>query len=112
MAHIGVLIPGALGHLNPASCLGRELQARGHRITVFQVLDLEHAVRRTGLEYQVIGEDQFPRGRYNGYIAQSGNSQRAGRSAVYDLVLCVQEPDALRGRPGPDSRARDRPVTG
>ena len=72
MAHIGVLIPGALGHLNPASCLGRELQARDHTVTVFQVLDLEDTVGRTGLEYQAIGEEQFPSGRYNDYIAHLG----------------------------------------
>lgn len=72
MAHIGLLIPGALGHLNPSSCLGRELQARGHRVTVFQVLDLEDAVRRTGLEYQAIGEEQFPPGRYNEHLAHLG----------------------------------------
>ena len=72
MAHIGVFIPGALGHLNPASCLGRELQARGHRVTVFQVLDLQDAVRRTGLEYRAIGEAQFPPGRYNHHLAHLG----------------------------------------
>lgn len=69
MAHIGVLVPGAVGHLNPASCLGREVQARGHRVTVFQVLDLEDAVRNAGLEYRAIGTEQFPRGRYNEGLA-------------------------------------------
>lgn len=104
MAHIGVLIPGALGHLNPASCLGRELQARGHRITVFQVLDLEHAVRRTGLEYQVIGEDQFPRGRYNGYIAHLGTLKglAALRYTIWffaykSRMLFAEGPGLIRG---------------
>jgi len=75
MAHIGVLVPGALGHLNPASCLGRELQARDHRVSVFQVLDLEDSVRRSGLEYQAIGEEQFPRGAYNDYLTRLGISR-------------------------------------
>jgi UDP:flavonoid glycosyltransferase YjiC (YdhE family) len=72
MAHIGVLVPGAVGHLNPASCLGRELQARDHRVSVFQVLDLEDLVRRSGLEYQPIGEEQFPLGAYNDYLTHLG----------------------------------------
>jgi zeaxanthin glucosyltransferase len=72
MAHIGVLVPGALGHLNPTSCLGRELQARGHRVTIFQVLDLEEKVRRTGLDFQPIGEPQFPRGAYNDLLTHLG----------------------------------------
>ena len=104
MAHIGVLIPGALGHLNPASCLGRELQARDHTVTVFQVLDLEDAVRRTGLEYQAIGEEQFPSGRYNDYIAHLGTLKGLATLrytiwffAFRSRMLFAQGPDLIRG---------------
>ena len=104
MAHIGVLIPGALGHLNPASCLGRELQARGHRVTVFQVLDLEDAVRGTGLEYRAIGEEQFPLGRYNDYLAHLGTLKglaalryTIGFFAFRSRMLFTDGPDLIRG---------------
>jgi zeaxanthin glucosyltransferase len=103
MAHIGVLIPGALGHLNPASCLGRELQARGHRVTVFQVLDLEDAVRRTGLVYQAIGQKQFPRGRYKHYLAHLGTLKGLAALrytirffAFRSRMLCAEAPDLIR----------------
>ncbi len=104
MAHIGVLIPGALGHLNPASCLGRELQARGHRVTVFQVLDLEDAVRGTGLEYRAIGEDQFPPGRYNDHLAHLGTLKGLAALrytieffAFKSRALFTDGPDLIRG---------------
>lgn len=104
MAHFGVLIPGALGHLNPASCLGRELQARGHRVTVFQVLDLQDAVCRTGLEYQAIGKDQFPRGSYNDYIAHLGTLKglaalryTIGFFAYRSRMLFAEGPNLIRG---------------
>jgi zeaxanthin glucosyltransferase len=103
MAHIGVLIPGALGHLNPASCLGRELQTRGHRVTIFQVLDLEDAVRRTGLEYRAIGEEQFPRGRYNEYLLHLGTLKglAALRYTIWffafkSRMLCAEAPHLIR----------------
>jgi zeaxanthin glucosyltransferase len=103
MAHIGLLIPGALGHLNPASCLGRELQARGHEVTVFQVLDLEDAVRRTGLVYQAIGEEEFPLGRYNDYLVQLGALKGLAALrftirffAFRSRMLCAEAPDLIR----------------
>lgn len=104
MAHLGVLIPGALGHLNPASCLGRELQARGHRVTIFQVLDLEDAVRRTGLEYEAIGEKQFPDGRYNDHLAHLGALKGLAALrytisffAFRSRMLLEEGPDLIRG---------------
>lgn len=103
MAHIGVLVPGALGHLNPASCLGREIQARGHRVTVFQVSDLEDTVRRTGLEYQAIGEKEFPPGRYNDHLAHLGTLKglAALRYTIWffafkSRMLFVEAPDLIR----------------
>ena len=32
--HLGMLCPELSGHLNPMTTLGRELQRRGHRVTV------------------------------------------------------------------------------
>jgi UDP:flavonoid glycosyltransferase YjiC (YdhE family) len=104
MAHIGVLIPGALGHLNPTSCLGRELQARGHRVTVFQVLDLEDSVRATGLEYRAIGQEQFPHGRYNDHLTYLGTLKglaalryTIGFFAFKSRMLLTEAPDLIRG---------------
>jgi zeaxanthin glucosyltransferase len=62
MSHIGVFSPAAPGHINPMSCLGRALQARGHRVTYFQIRDCEEKIRATGLNYAPIAEREFPRG--------------------------------------------------
>ena len=56
MKHIGIFSPPAPGHVNPMSCLGRELQYRGHRVTYFQLRDNEEAIRRTGLDFAPIAE--------------------------------------------------------
>ena len=41
MSRIGMFTPASPGHMNPMSCLGRELLARGHRVTYFQLRDCE-----------------------------------------------------------------------
>ncbi len=103
MAHIGVLIPGALGHLNPASCLGRELQTQGHKVTIFQIPDLEDAVRRTGLDYQIIGEQTFPPGSYNEHLARLGGLKGLAALrytiwffALRSRALFIEAPEAIR----------------
>jgi zeaxanthin glucosyltransferase len=103
MANIGVLIPGAPGHLNPASCLGRELQRQSHRVTIFQIPDLEDAVRRTGLKYQAIGEQTFPPGRYNEQLARLGTLEGLAALrytlsffALESQMLFVEAPEAIR----------------
>jgi zeaxanthin glucosyltransferase len=62
MSHIGIFSPAAPGHIYPMSCLGRTLQARGHRITYFHLADCEEAVRRAGLDFRLYGERDFPAG--------------------------------------------------
>jgi MGT family glycosyltransferase len=56
MTHFGIICPPYPGHLNPLSALGRELQGRGHRVTVLQISDLESKVRSEGLEFYPIGQ--------------------------------------------------------
>lgn len=63
MAHIGLLCPTAIGHLNSLLPLGCELQRRGHRVTVFQVADAKATVEAAGLSLHQIGAATFPKGR-------------------------------------------------
>lgn len=56
MTHFGVICPPYPGHLNPLSALGRELQQRGHQVTILQVSDLEPKVCSEGLEFYPIGQ--------------------------------------------------------
>jgi zeaxanthin glucosyltransferase len=103
MSHIGIFSPTAPGHINPMSCLGRALQARGHRVTYFQVRDLEQTVLKTGLEFKAFGEREFPVGSAAILYAELG--KRAGIAAmkyVIDwfrreaVVLMAEAPAALQ----------------
>src|SRR5262245_4539760 len=103
MAHIGIFSPPAPGHMNPMSCLGRALLARGHRVTYFQMLDCEETIRRHGLDYAPIAEREFPRGELPKVFADIGARDGLGalRSAVdwftrETLALFEDIPQALR----------------
>jgi MGT family glycosyltransferase len=62
MTHFGIICPPYPGHLNPLSALGRELQTRGHRVTILQISDLEAKVRSEGLEFYPIGQTTYQPG--------------------------------------------------
>lgn len=62
MTHFGIICPPYAGHLNPLSALGRSLQARGHRVTVLQIPDLEQKVRSEGVDFYPIGETTYKPG--------------------------------------------------
>jgi zeaxanthin glucosyltransferase len=62
MTHFGIICPPYPGHLNPLSALGRELQKRGHRVTILQISDLEAKIRLEGLEFCSIGETIYQPG--------------------------------------------------
>ena len=62
MTHFGIICPAAIGHLNPMCVLGRELQKRGHQVTLFGIPDVQPKVMRSGLDFWTIGESEFPKG--------------------------------------------------
>ncbi|HEY9845728.1 MAG TPA: hypothetical protein V6D03_05975, partial [Candidatus Caenarcaniphilales bacterium] len=72
MTHIGILSPAAIGHLNPMCALGRELQRRGHQVTLFGIPDIQMKVMRSGLDFQVLGEAEFPAGTLEETYQQLG----------------------------------------
>ena len=63
MTHFGIICSAAIGHLNPMCALGRELQRRGHRVTLFQVPDIESKVKTAQLEFQAMGAAFYPPGK-------------------------------------------------
>ncbi len=112
MSHIGMFTPASPGHMNPMSCLGRELLARGHRVTYFQLRDCEQDVLRNGLDYAPIVEKDFPRGTLPVIYAELGACE--GTSAIKYVIqwftrearaIMAEAPEAVRG-------ARNRPVAG
>jgi zeaxanthin glucosyltransferase len=63
MTHLGILCPGAIGHLNPMCSIARELLSRGHRVTLFGVPDIHTRVANVaGLDFAQIGAAEFPLG--------------------------------------------------
>ena len=82
MTHFGIISPPVSGHIHPFSALGRELLARGHRVTYFQMPDLEEKVRSEGLDFRPIGQSDHPIGSLPRSLAQPGNSKALPRCAL------------------------------
>jgi len=62
MARIGVICFPGTGHLNPFTALGHALEERGHKVIFFGIPDVESRVRESGLEFSVIGAQDYPLG--------------------------------------------------
>jgi UDP:flavonoid glycosyltransferase YjiC (YdhE family) len=62
MARIGVICFPGIGHLNPFTALGHALQERGHEVVFFGIADVESRVRAAGLEFSLIGSQDYPPG--------------------------------------------------
>ena len=62
MVHFGLFCPPGSGHLNPMTTLGRELQQRGHRVTLINSLDTQINADSAGIEFYLIGHAEFPLG--------------------------------------------------
>jgi len=62
MARIGVICFPGTGHLNPFTALGHALQERGHEVVFFGIPDVESRVRAAGLDFSVIGTQDYPLG--------------------------------------------------
>jgi zeaxanthin glucosyltransferase len=58
LAHLGIVCPPIPGHINPLAVLGRRLQRRGHRVTLFQIPPLRETARREGLGFHPVGDTE------------------------------------------------------
>ncbi|MEL6882775.1 MAG: glycosyl transferase family 1, partial [Cyanobacteria bacterium J06607_10] len=72
MAHFGLICPALTGHLNTMLPLGKELQLRGHLVTLIGKLDAESKTIAAGLSFKSIGESEFPLGTEKAALAQLG----------------------------------------
>jgi zeaxanthin glucosyltransferase len=59
---IGILSFSSPGHFYPLTALGRRLQSQGHEVVYFQVADLEQPICAAGLEFRLLGWEDFPPG--------------------------------------------------
>jgi UDP:flavonoid glycosyltransferase YjiC (YdhE family) len=94
MTHFGIYCPAATGHLNTMIPLGNELLRRGHRVTVFNLLDAKAKTLASGLEFQPLAEDEFPAGSIPESLTQLG--KLSGLTAFrYSIKLITQVSDIL-----------------
>ncbi len=104
MTHFGIVCPAAIGHLNPMCALGKELQRRGHRVTLFQVPDIESKVTTTGLEFQEIGAAEYPLGRLAQIYKELG--ENSGLSALRLVISILQQETIMQLRSVPQALKR------
>lgn len=72
MSCIGILCPGAIGHLNPMCNLGVELLRRGHKVILFGVPEVKEKISQSNLEFSEIGGSDFPLGSIETMYNQLG----------------------------------------
>ena len=72
MANIGILCPGAIGHLNPMCNLGIELKKRGHKVTLFGVPEVDQKISDSSLKFYEIGAEDFPVGSLEALYTKLG----------------------------------------
>ena len=89
MTHYGLICPAASGHLNPMTTLGYELKKEGHRVTLFGILDAEPKAIAAGLEFQSIGESDFPKGFMKELFTELG--KMSGFAALRYTIKYIQQ---------------------
>jgi zeaxanthin glucosyltransferase len=94
MTHFGLICPASTGHLNTMLPLGKELQRRGHQVTLFGKSDAQAQTLSAGLEFQPFGESDFPVGSGEQMLAQLG--KMSGLPALRYTIKCMaQEADVF-----------------
>lgn len=87
MTHFGIICPPGVGHLNAMMAIGQALQRRGHRVTMFNVLDTQEHVLAGGIEFCAIATDEFPLGKMRELRQQLGN--KSGISALKGMIELI-----------------------
>ncbi len=99
MTHFGLICPATTGHLNTMLPLGKELQKRGHRVTLFGILDAKSKTLAAELEFRAIGESEFPTGAIAESITQLG--KLSGLAALQYTVNFLKDQAAVMLRDAP-----------
>ena len=101
MTHFGIISPGSTGPLNTMLPLGQELQRRGHRVTLFGILDTQSKALAAGLEWRAVGTEEFPAGSTAEFFAQLG--KLSGLAALQYTINLIKEAAAVMLRDAPAS---------
>jgi len=98
MSHYGIITPPVPGHIHPFAALGRALQQRGHRVTVFHMPDLEAKIRAEGLDFCAIGLSDHPLGHLPQSLLEL--SRLKGLAALRFTVEAVKRTSVMFCRDG------------
>ncbi|NEU73806.1 glycosyl transferase family 1 [Hassallia byssoidea VB512170] len=101
MSRIGILCPGAIGHLNPMCNLGIELLRRGHKVILFGVPEVEEKISQSNLEFSEIGGSDFPLGSIETMYAQLG--QLTGLSGLKFAIQFFKKEAIMLFRDAPNA---------
>ncbi len=89
LSRFGIICPPVPGHINPFLALAHELQSRGHRVTFFQIPDMEAEIRAEEIDFCPIGLKEHPLGSLPESLGELG--QLSGLSALRFTVRAIQK---------------------
>jgi zeaxanthin glucosyltransferase len=101
MARIGAFCFPGTGHINPMTALARRLQQRGHDVVIFGIADTEADVRAAGIEFRLIGKQDYPPGTLRNLDQRLGALR--GLEAFRFTVERVKNTARMVLRDGPDA---------
>jgi len=99
--HFGIISPPVPGHIHPFGALGRELIARGHRVSFIHVPDLAGRVQNEELEFIPIGASEYPSGSLAASLTELG--RRKGLAALKFTIHEVARTTDIMLRHAPDA---------
>ncbi len=98
--HYGIVSPPVMGHIRPFGALGRELIARGHRVTLLQMEDMRVRATEEGLEFAALGQSDHPAGSLDHSLAQLGRLK--GLRALMFTIRAVRRTTEMICRDAPE----------
>lgn len=106
MARLGAFCFPGTGHINPMTALARTLQRRGHEVVIFGIADTEERVRAAGVEFYLIGEQDYPPGTLRRLDEHLGGLK--GLATFQFTVERVKNTARMILRDGPDAVRKAR----
>jgi zeaxanthin glucosyltransferase len=101
--HFGIISPPVPGHIHPFGALGRELIARGHRVTLIHMADVSSRAVAEDLEFIAIGQSDHPAGTLPRSLAKLGTLD--GLSALRFTIGEIRNTTRMMLRDTPEKLA-------
>lgn len=104
MANFGLICPPGTSHVTGLASAGRELQQRGHRVAIFNILDVESTARGAGMHFVPLGAQKHPLGSFQKFSERL--TELKGLAALrYGLEIAGAEIEMLLDEAPPALRA-------